>query len=223
MSKYTILIPCLNEERTIGMCIADVRMKAHLLDLDYEILVIDNGSTDASADIARKYDARVVYEGKRGYGNAIKRGIIESQGDYVIMLDADCSYKLDQLIFFVSALENGYSFVIGNRFTGKIRKGAMPLSHKIGVPLLSFLANKHFKTDIGDYHCGLRAFNKNIYNGVHFKSDGMEFATEMIAKAKNYKMCEIPITLYKDKRNKKSHLNTISDGFRHLRYILCED
>ena len=204
------------------MCIENISKYLYEYNLGVEILVVDNGSTDNTFVTALRKGAKVVYEKNKGYGNAIRKGIQEANGEIIIILDADCSYKLEQLKEFINAFEMGYDFVIGNRFKGGIQKGAMSISHRIGIPFLTKLANLRFHTNLGDYHCGLRAFRKSIYNNVQFKSSGMEFATEMIAQAEfnNAKMCEIPIHLYRDERGKRSHLRTIRDGLRHLAYII---
>lgn len=190
--------------------------------VEYEILVVDNGSTDKSSTLAEWLGARVVTERKRGYGFAIQCGIKEAKYENVIMLDADCSYSMEDVDSFL-ALLGKYDFVCGNRFAGGIEHGAMPLSHRIGVPILSFIGKIKFHSCINDFHCGLRAFKKSIYDGIEFRTSGMDFATEMIAIAEsvtNHNTTEIPIRLYKDKRKTKSHLNTIKDGLRHLVFIL---
>lgn len=215
----TILMPCLNEEATVGICVEDAIKKINELNLDAEVLVIDNGSTDNSFKVAREKGARVIIELNQGYGSALQRGIKEAKGDYIVMLDCDCSYSLEFLDRFIDAFEDGYEFVNGNRFYGNIEKGAMPLSHKIGVPILSYIARKKFKSSLYDFHCGLRGFKKSIFNEVEFKCTGMDFATEMISKV-NKNVCEIPVNLYRDKRNGKPHLRTIRDGFKHLKYIM---
>ena len=222
--KLTILIPCLNEEKTIGKVIdvAKDYLKNHNLENNSEILVSDNGSTDKSVKIAKEKKVRVVTTNIIGYGSAIRNGIYYAKGKYIIMGDADMSYDFANIDEFINKLDMGYDLVVGNRFKGGIAKGAMPLSHKIGSPILSLFANILFKTPIKDYHCGLRAFNKEKIKSLNLETDGMELASEMICKAKlnNLKMIEIPTKLAKDGRNGKSHLKTVKDGFRHLNCII---
>ena len=219
--QVSIILPCLNEERTLKICIDNIK-KFMPENVEYEILVVDNGSTDRSVLIAEWLGVRVVIETKRGYGYAIQRGIKEAKYENVVMLDADCSYSLENVMDFLAML-NKYDFVCGNRFAGGIEHGAMPLSHKIGAPVLSFIGKIKFHSCINDFHCGLRAFKKSIYDGIEFRTSGMDFATEMIAIAEsvtNHNTTEIPVRLYKDKRKTKSHLNTVRDGLKHLVFIL---
>ncbi len=222
--KLTILIPCLNEEKTIGKVIdvATDYIKKHHLENSSEILVSDNGSTDESVKIAKEKGARVVTTNVKGYGRAIRNGIRYAKGKYIIMGDADMSYDFANIDGFINNLDKGYDLVVGNRFKGGIAKGAMPLLHKIGSPMLSLLANILFKTPIKDYHCGLRAFSKEKIDSLNLETEGMELASEMICKAQinNLKMMEIPIKLAKDERNGKSHLKTFKDGYRHLKCII---
>ena len=222
--KLTVLIPCLNEEETIEECITKSLKMLNNSKIDGEVLVIDNYSTDKSYSIAKKSGARVIKEKNKGYGNALKRGIKEARGEYIIMGDADCSYDFDMCPLFLEKLEEGYDIVMGNRFKGGIEKGAMPFSHKyIGNPILSFIGKVLFNVKIGDFHCGLRGFNKEKIELLNLESTGMEFASEMICKSalEKYSFYEIPITLYKDKRvNTTSHLSSIKDGLRHLKLML---
>ena len=215
----TILIPCLNEGRTISFCINKAKRFISRRNIDAEILVVDNGSVDDTKEVASFLGARVVEESNKGYGSALRRGIIEAKGDYIIMADGDGSYDFENLEPFVDNFEKGYDFVCGNRFSGYIEKGAMPFSHKIGAPFLSFCARIKHRVPVHDFHCGLRGFKTAIAKSMEFNSTGMEFATELIFKFKDYSMTEVPIVLYKAKREGKPHLRTIRDGFRHLRYI----
>ena len=182
----------------------------------------DNGSNDSSINIAKKNGARVITISKKGYGNAIINGINNAKGEFIIMGDADMSYDFNEIGNFLKYLEQGYDLVVGNRFKGGIDKGAMPISHYFGVPFLSIIGNLLFKTPIKDFHCGLRGFSKKKVRSLHLESQGMELASEMICKAsiKSFKMKEIPIKLHKDQRERKSHLRTIRDGFRHLSYMI---
>lgn len=216
----TILIPCLNESKTIGECIDDAFYFLHSHNIDGEVLVCDNGSEDDSCDIVIQHGARLVYCSAKGYGNALRCGIADAKGEYIIFGDGDCSYDFRNLDGFVAAFQAGHEFVNGNRFKGGIEKGAMPFSHKLGVPVLSWLAKMKYKVPVYDFHCGLRGFKKSIFDTCMFTSTGMEFATEIIAKANKYNMTEIPVKLRCDKRDGSPHLRTIRDGFRHFIYIL---
>lgn len=220
--EYTFLLPCLNEEKTIKFCIDEIKECIKTKNLNAEILVADNGSTDRSKQIATDNGARVINVPKRGYGSVLIEGTKNAYGKYCFMGDSDGSYDFYNVDDFINALHNGYDLVVGNRYKGGIKKGAMPISHKIGVKFLSGIANLMFHTCIKDYHCGLRAYNTEKIKRLNLKCEGMEYASEMIIKAKinNLKLAEVPTILRKDLRNKKSHLRTVRDGFRHLILIL---
>ena len=221
--ELTILIPALNEEQTIGKCIQKANKFLIENNIKGEVLVADNGSTDKTIEIAKSLNARVVNVKERGYGNALINGSKEAWGRYTIMGDADDSYNFLEIMPIVEKLREGYDFVIGNRFKGKMEKGAMPFSHKyIGTPIISWLGRMKCKAKIGDFNCGLRGYDTKKINALNCKCGGMEYATEMIIKAKNanLKIIEIPINFYKDGRNKKPHLRAIKDGLRHLKVII---
>ena len=220
--EFTILMPCLNEEKTVAACVSSARGWLERTGYTGEVLVVDNGSTDASAANAQRAGARVVPEQRKGYGSALIRGISEARGRYIIMGDCDCSYDFTKLDGFADKLHQGYDLVMGNRFKGGIAKGAMPFSHKIGAPCLSFVAKVRYGVPVGDFHSGLRAFDTAMARTLGLRCPGMEFATELVARFKKAgaRMCEVPITLSPDGRDGKGHLNTIRDGFRHLRFIL---
>ena len=184
----------------------------------YDILVCDNNSTDNSIKICKKNKIKYTICKEKGYGNTLINGIKKSKANYLVMLDCDLSYDERDIPMFINELENGYDFVIGNRFKGTIEKKAMPLSHSIGSRILSEYANLLFHTSSHDYHCGLRAFKKDKIEDCNLKSPGFEFASEMIIKAKinNLKVKEIKTSLFKDERNRPPHLKTIKDGLRHL-------
>lgn len=221
--EFTILMPCLDEERTLGGCIEEAGRYIAQRHLSAEILVADNGSSDSSAQIAKKKGARVVEIEKKGYGNALIGGIKAAKGTYVIMADCDGSYDFSHLDDFVEKLRMGYSLVVGNRFLGGIEKGAMPLSHRFfGVPLLSFIGRCRYGTFLGDFHCGLRGVLRQKALDIDFGCEGMEFATEMIAGfvQAGCLVAEVPVHLRKDGRQGRSHLRSIPDGLRHLRFLL---
>lgn len=217
--EFTILMPCLNEEKTVGECIVQARRGAEKLGLSYEILIADNGSDDNSREIAEKCGARVAVVPEKGYGSALVGGIKAARGRYIIMGDCDLSYDFTNLEGFVSGLREGADLVMGNRFKGNIEKGAMPFMHRyFGVPLLSFMGRVRYKTGVGDFHCGIRAFDREKALDLGLSCTGMEFATEIIGKfaMSGAVIKEIPADLRCDGRNGRSHLRSIRDGFRHL-------
>ncbi len=219
----TILLPCLNESETLSICIAKAKKSLELSGLIGEILVADNGSTDGSQGIALALGARVIDVATKGYGVTLISGINSARSEWIIMADSDDSYALDELELFIQALKDGNDLVIGNRFKGGIYPGAMPWLHKyLGNPVLSALGRKFFEVPIYDFHCGLRAFKTESIKRLNLKSNGMEFASEMIVKAAINKLIikEVPTTLKPDGRTRKPHLKTWSDGWRHLVFLL---
>ena len=224
MSKeVSVVMPCLNEAETIAVCIKKANAYFENNGIDGEVVIGDNGSTDGSQEIARNLGARVIAIPNRGYGNALKGGFEAAEGKYIIMGDADDSYDFSALSPFIVKLREGNDFVIGNRFKGGIKKGAMPFLHRyLGNPVLSFLGRLFFNSSMGDFHCGLRGFSREAYKKMDLTTSGMEFASEMIVKAHllNFKIVEVPTILYKDGRSRAPHLKTWSDGWRHLRFLL---
>ncbi len=221
--RVSAVIPCLNEEQTIGLCIEKAFRSFAELGLRGEVVVADNGSTDRSAEIARRLGARIVHERRRGYGAALFAGISQASGEIIVMADADDSYDWSSIGPFVQKIREGYDLVIGNRFTGGIMPGAMPKLHRyLGNPVLSLIARIAFGTRIGDFHCGMRAFTRRAFDQMRLQTTGMEFATEMVANAAHQRLriAEIPVILYRDKRNRAPHLRSFRDGWRHLRFIL---
>lgn len=219
----SVVIPCLNEEKTIGICVEKALRSIKSLGLEGEVIVADNGSTDNSKKIAESSGARVIEVATKGYGSALIEGFRAAQGEFLIMGDADDSYNFEEIAPFINKLKEGYDFVMGNRYKGKIESGAMPfLHHYLGTPVLTGIMNLFFRTGIGDTNCGMRALTKNAFLKMQLKAVGMEFATEMIIKASlcKLKIAEVPCNLYKDKRERKSHLHTWRDGWRHLRFML---
>ncbi len=216
-------MPCLNEAVTLQRCIQKARR--FLLDnnIDGEVLIADNGSTDGSPELARSEGARVVHVQSKGYGSALKEGIRSAQGRFVIMGDSDDSYDFSRMEGFVSKLREGYQLVMGNRFRGGIAKGAMPPLHRyLGNPVLSFIGRLLFSTPARDFHCGLRGFEREAILRLGLASGGMEFASEMVVKAslQGLRVCEVPTTLSPDGRDRAPHLRSWRDGWRHLRFLL---
>jgi glycosyltransferase involved in cell wall biosynthesis len=221
--ELSIVMPCLNEEKTIGTCIKKAQHFLQENNIYGEIIVADNGSTDQSAQIAEKLGARVVHINQRGYGSAILGGIEAAQGKYIIMGDADDSYDFLELMPFVEKLREGYELVMGNRFLGGIEPGAMPPLHKyIGNPILSGIGRLFFRIPVKDFHCGLRGFSRESVKKLNLQTTGMEFASEMVIKASlyNLEICEVATTLTPDGRGRPPHLRTWRDGWRHLRFML---
>ena len=225
MEKFevSVVMPCLNEEETIGICInkALKALKEH--SISGEIVVVDNGSTDGSAKIASSLGSRVVRQSEKGYGNAYLKGFEEAKGKFIVMGDADDSYDFLDIPRFVEPLRQGYDMVMGSRLKGKIMDGAMPWHHRyIGNPILTGMLNVFFRSGISDAHCGMRSISKVALNKLNLQTGGMEFASEMVIKASkaNLNIAEIPITLYQDGRSGKPHLRSFRDGWRHLRFML---
>ena len=221
--ELTILMPCLNEAETLETCIKKAQTFLYENNVDGEILIADNGSTDGSIDIAQRNGARVVNVETKGYGAALIAGGNAALGNYVIMGDSDDSYDFLHLMPFVEKLREGYDLVMGNRFKGGIEKGAMPFSHRyIGNPVLSFIGRFFYSSKIGDFHCGLRGYNTARMRSIDLKTTGMEYASEMVVKSTLYgfKIAEVPTTLKKDGRSHAPHLHTWRDGWRHLKFLL---
>lgn len=221
--ELTILIPCLNEAETLATCIGKAQNYLDCNQIKGEVLIADNGSTDGSIEIARQAGARLVPVAQRGYGAALMGGINAARGCYVIMGDADDSYDFSCLDPFVQQLRQGYDLVMGNRFKGGIRPGAMPFLHRyLGNPVLSSLGRLFFHTQISDFHCGLRGFRRDAILALDLRTTGMEFASEMVVKSSLHglKIAEVPTVLFPDGRSRKPHLRTWRDGWRHLRFLL---
>lgn len=220
--ELTVLMPCLNEARTIHRCIAKALAFFDRAGISGEVLVADNGSSDGSIEIARAIGARVIRVEARGYGNALRTGIAHARGRFVIMGDADDSYDFSKLDMFVERLRSGDQLVMGNRFSGSIEPGAMPWHHRyVGNPVLSFVGRLLYASEVGDFHCGLRGFCRDAIVRLNLASEGMEFASEMVVKASlhSLRISEVPTTLAKDGRDRPPHLRSFRDGWRHLRFL----
>jgi glycosyltransferase involved in cell wall biosynthesis len=221
--ELTILLPCLNEAETVATCVRKARGFLERNWIDGEVLVADNGSSDGSPELAREAGARVVRIAQKGYGSALIGGMNAARGRFVIMGDADDSYDFSQLDAFVEGLRAGNTMVIGHRFRGGIRPGAMPSLHRyLGNPLLSFAGRLLFSSCIGDFHCGLRGVDRAAVLQLGLCAPGMEFASEMIVKATlaGWRIAEVPTVLSPDGRSRAPHLRSWRDGWRHLRFLL---
>jgi glycosyltransferase involved in cell wall biosynthesis len=220
--ELSVVMPCLNEEITVGICISKALDAMTKAGIKGEVVISDNGSTDRSVEIAEGLGARVVHQPKKGYGNAYIMGLHEARGKFIVMADSDDSYDLTELTRFIQPLRDGYDMVMGSRLKGEIKPGAMSPMHRLGNPILSGILNLLYRTGISDAHCGMRAFTKDALLRMHLQTEGMEFASEMVIKASKagLKITEIPITLHPDGRNRPPHLRTYRDGWRHLRFML---
>ena len=221
--ELTILMPCLNEAETVAICIRKAQEFLQRARVSGEVLVADNGSSDGSVELAEQAGARVVQVAQKGYGSALIAGIAAAYGRFVIMADADDSYDFSRLDAFLQSLRNGHELVIGHRFRGGIRPGAMPWLHRyLGNPVLSFIGRLFFSCRIGDFHCGLRGVDRAAALRLGLRAPGMEFASEMIVKAvlAGWKIAEVPTVLSPDGRSRPPHLRSWRDGWRHLRFLL---
>jgi glycosyltransferase involved in cell wall biosynthesis len=221
--ELSIVMPCLNERETVGVCVRKAIATLRETGIEGEVIVADNGSTDGSVEIARAEGARVVNVDEKGYGNALKGGILASRGEYVLMADSDDSYNFAHIPRFVEQLRAGSELAMGNRFRGGIADQAMPFLHRyLGNPALTGIGKLFFGSPCGDFHCGMRGFRKDSFRRMDIRSTGMEFASEMVVKASllGMKVSEVPTTLSHDGRSRAPHLRTWRDGWRHLRFLL---
>jgi glycosyltransferase involved in cell wall biosynthesis len=221
--ELSVVMPCLNERATVATCVKKALGAMVQHGIRGEVIVADNGSTDGSQQLATESGARVVPIEKRGYGSALRGGIAAARGRFVLMGDADDSYDFTQAHLFVNKLREGYDLVMGNRFRGGILPGAMPALHKyLGNPVLTAVARLFFKAPIGDIYCGLRAFRREAIEHLGLRTQGMEYANEMVVKATTFglRITEIPTTLSPDGRGRPPHLRTWRDGWRTLRFLL---
>ncbi len=221
--ELTILMPCLNEAETLVQCIIKARAFLARSGVNGEVVIADNGSTDGSQALAEANGARVIHVPERGYGSALIHGIRGAYGKYVIMGDSDDSYDFSALEPFVEKLREGHQLVMGNRFLGGIKPGAMPPLHRyLGNPVLTTIGRIFFRSPCGDFHCGLRGFDREAILSLDLQASGMEFASEMVVKATTHKLrlTEVPTTLSPDGRSRPPHLRSWRDGWRHLRFLL---
>ncbi len=216
-------MPCLNEARTVVTCIKKALDFMERNGVAGEVIIADNGSSDGSQALAEEAGARVVAVAEKGYGNALMGGFRAAQGRYIVMGDADDSYDFSSLEPFLEKLREGNQLVMGNRFRGGIAPGAMPIHHRyLGNPVLTGIGRLFFNSKVGDFHCGLRGFHRDILEILDLRTTGMEFASELVVKSElnRLKICEVPTKLAKDGRGRPPHLNSWRDGWRHLRFLL---
>jgi len=219
--RISVVLPCLDEERAVGRVVDEAWEGIDSVGGDGEVIVVDNGSADRSAEIAREHGARVVHESRRGYGSAYLRGLAEARGEIIVMADADGTYPLRDLSAFVEAIDDGADLALGSRFHGRIHRGAMPWAHRwIGNPVLTAILNVFFGVRVSDAHCGLRAIRRSVLSTLRLQSIGMEFASEMILKAAKRKLHVADIPIDYRPRIGESKLDTWRDGWRHLRFML---
>ncbi len=221
--EVSVVIPCLNEARSVTACVDTAVQAFRNAGIRGEVVVADNGSTDGSQDMAMQHGARVIHADIKGYGSAIRRGIAEARGAFIIMGDADGSHDFSEIPRFVEKWRAGHDFVIGNRFLGEIKEGAMSWHHRhLGTPILSGVLNLFFGAGVGDINCGMRGFTRELATRLDLRTNGMEFASEQLIKAtkSGARIAEVPITMWPDQRNRPPHLRTFRDGWRHLRFIM---
>ena len=221
--ELTVLMPCLDEARTVGTCVRKAIEACRAAGVDAEVLVADNGSQDGSPELARAAGARVIQVAEKGYGAALQAGIEAARGRFIVMGDADDSYEFEDVPRFLARLRAGDELVMGSRFRGIIHPGAMPFLHRfLGNPVLTWILNLFFGAGITDAHCGMRGFSRAAVRSLCLRSAGMEFASEMVIRAaqQNLRIGEVPTSLKPDGRGRRPHLRTWRDGWRHLRFML---
>jgi hypothetical protein len=221
--ELSVVMPCLNEARTVGTCIRKAQRAMDRMGIHGEVIVSDNGSTDGSPEIANRLGARIVRESRKGYGSALLSGCRSATGRFIIMGDADDSYDFSDLEPFVEKLKGGSDLVMGSRLRGRIMPGAMPWKNRfLGNPVLTRVLRWLFRAKISDAHCGMRGFSKRSFELMDLRSPGMEFASEMIIKAARLglSISEVPITFYRDGRGRRPHLRPWRDAWRHMKLML---
>ncbi|MBR1909143.1 MAG: glycosyltransferase family 2 protein [Lachnospiraceae bacterium] len=223
--KVSVVMPCLNEECAVGACVDEAYGYLERNGICGEVIVVDNGSTDNSALIAKCHRAKVISQKKKGYGCALRSGFNSARGDIIIMADCDTTYDLSEMGSMISLIDEGYDLVIGDRITGGRRRCAMSVIHRIGAMMLSKIGRQKIHTDVNDFHCGIRGIRREALGRLKFHTEGMEFATEMIAEAvkEGLRITQIPVTLRKCTVMRRSKLSIVRDGYRHLKYMITLD
>lgn len=221
--QVSVVIPCLNEARSIGSCIDAARTAFAKLSVAGEVVVSDNGSTDGSIEIAEARGARVVHAAVKGYGSALRKGIEEAGGEFIILGDADGSHDFSEIDRFIAKWREGHNFVLGNRLHSQLKAGAMSWHHRrVGTPVLTGILNLFFRAGVSDINCGMRGMTRELAVQLDFRTNGMEFASESLIKAAKAgaRIAEVPITMWPDRRDRPPHLRPFRDGWRHLRFIM---
>ena len=221
--EISVVIPCLNEARSVGSCVERALTTIGALGLTGEVVVADNGSTDGSIEIAQAHGARVVHAAVKGYGSALRKGIEEARGAFIIIGDADGSHDFGEIDRFIAKWQEGYNFVMGNRLHSQLKHGAMAWHHRhLGTPILTGILNLFFGAGVHDINCGMRGFTRQLAVELDFRTNGMEFSSESLIKAARAgaRIAEVPITMWPDRRDRPPHLRPFRDGWRHLRFIM---
>src|SRR3954452_12458997 len=218
--RVSVVIPCLNEEAHIEECVERARGVLDTAGILGEVIVVDNGSEDRSAEVARSAGARVIYEPRRGYGSAYLAGFATAHGQYIVMLDADLTYDFGDIPRFVSLLDEGGELVMGDRMDN-IHPGAMSWLHRyVGNPILTGILNLFFRTGVNDAHCGMRALRREALSRLDLRTTGMEFASEMVIRAAKEQLDIRQFPIEYHPRGGESKLSSFRDGWRHLRFLL---
>jgi glycosyltransferase involved in cell wall biosynthesis len=221
--EFSIVMPCLNEVRTVGTCILKAQASLRRLGVAGEVIVADNGSTDGSVELASSLGARVVHVPRKGYGAALSAGCRAARGRFILMGDSDDSYDFSEIDGFVGRLRDGWEIVWGSRFRGTIMPEAMPwLNRYVGNPLLTVILRLLFGVRLSDAHCGMRAMSRRAFELLDLRSPGMEINSELLIRASKLgvRMTEVPITLHPDGRGRPPHLRPLHDGWRNLKVLL---
>lgn len=221
--QVSVVIPCLNEAGSIAACVDQALGAFEAEGIRGEVVVSDNGSSDRSVEIAEAHGARVIHAEVKGYGSALRTGIQAAHGEFIILGDADGSHDFREIGRFVAKWREGHNFVVGNRFAGEIKDGAMSWHHRhLGTPVLSSMLNLFFGAGVGDINCGMRGMTRDLAAQLDFRTNGMEFASESLIKAAKAgaRIAEVPITMWPDRRGRPPHLRPFRDGWRHLRFIM---
>lgn len=221
MKEVSIIFPALNEEETIGKIIDEVPIE-EMEGRGYraEVIVVDNGSTDKTREIAEAKGARVITEPSRGKGRAIRTAFESVSGDFVFMIDADFTYPATYIPRMLELLEGGHDVVLGSRLKGQREQGAMSRLNLVGNHLLALLANLLYGTRVSDPCTGYWGFKGNVVKSLKLDAVGFELEANMLAEIarQGYRIAELPI-LYRRRPN-QAKLGSLKDGFRIGRTLI---